>query len=144
MKAGQYFTVAEFDSRDGVRVPVAQLQAIRHLCEWWLDPLRREFGRVTVHSGYRSARHNASVGGARASVHLLRTPLPARPPRSSTMAAAADVSCERGTVAQWTQWARTHRFAHAHLSRRGRGGIGDYPRQGFIHLDTSWQRDWHG
>lgn len=139
-----HFALAEFDCRDGSPVPAAHRAAILHLVEWWLEPLRHEFGRTTIVSGYRTARHNASVGGARASVHMLTTPLPSRPAGSATRAAAADVRCERGRPGDWAAWARRHRARSAHLAREGRGGIGTYLTSGFVHLDTAQLRDWAG
>ena len=135
-----HFVVEEFDSRDGARVPDAQLPAIEKLCDWWLEALRADFGAVHVLSGYRSAAHNLAVGGARRSVHLLTTPLPGRTASSSVMAAAADVHCERGTPREWAAWARRERQVSTLLGGRSRGGIGTY--RGFIHLDTGPARDW--
>lgn len=140
----EHFDYAEFDCRDGSPVPAAQRPAISHLAHWWLEPFRAEFGRTTILSGYRTARHNASVGGARASVHMLTTALPSRPTGSSTRAAAADVRAERGTPSQWAAWARRHRARNEHLGPEGRGGIGTYLGSGFVHLDTAQYRDWRG
>jgi len=135
-----HFRLSEFDSHDGALVRGADEGAIAHLCEWWLEPLRAFFGPVTVHSGYRSTAHNFAVGGAKRSVHLLRTPLPRRPRGSAVKAAAADVSCATGNPAMWAEWARQHRAAHPHLGPRGRGGIGVY--RTFVHLDTAGNRGW--
>jgi zinc D-Ala-D-Ala carboxypeptidase len=40
------------------------------LCERVLEPIRQRFGAVHVHSGYRSPKHNRSVGGKKDSWHL--------------------------------------------------------------------------
>ncbi len=136
----RHFVVEEFDSGDGARVPVAHLAALEKLCDWWLEPLRADFGAVTILSGFRSLAHNLAVGGARRSVHLLTTPLPGRATSSSLVAAAADVHCERGTPREWAAWARDERRASALLAGRGRGGVGSY--RGFVHLDTGPARDW--
>jgi hypothetical protein len=138
----RHFVIEEFDSKDGARVRLRDEGGIAHLVEWWLEPMREQWGAVTVHSGFRSLAHNAAVHGARRSVHLLRTPLPGRPAGSSTPAAAADVTCARGTPAGWHLWAQQHRRRHPHLSLHGRGGIGQYAS--FIHLDTAALRDWNG
>jgi uncharacterized protein YcbK (DUF882 family) len=98
------------------------------------------FGRVTVHSGYRTAAHNLAVGGAKQSVHMLTTALPDRPRGSVTVAAAADVSCATGDPQRWSDWAREHRQRHHHLAWQGRGGVGQY--SSFVHLDTASVRDW--
>jgi uncharacterized protein YcbK (DUF882 family) len=69
-----------------------------------------------VHSGYRTARHNELVGGARRSFH--------RYDIAGRHGVAADVVFERGTPAQW----------YAYFDARGAGGVGRYP--GFVHVDT--------
>ncbi len=137
-----HFVIEEFDSHDGARVPHRQEHALVHLCEWWLEPLRGFFGPVTIHSGYRTPAHNQAVGGARSSVHLLRTPLPLRGAGSTRAAAAADVTCATGSPAAWATWAEQHRRRFPHLAMRQRGGIGLYPS--FLHLDTAPLRDWDG
>lgn len=139
-RVSEHFVIEEFDSGDGAQVRKADHGAILHLVEWWLEPMRDVFGAVTVHSGYRSYAHNIAVGGARGSVHLLTTALPAHHGRAYVKAAAADVSCAEGTPGRWARWARTHRRASSHLHGHGRGGIGSYPT--FVHLDTSGEREW--
>lgn len=132
------FHVREFRSPDGVDMPPSGPRALGHLVDWFLQPLRDEFGACTVHSGHRSQEHNARVGGARRSVHLMRSRLPL----ASGLAAAADVSFERGTPRQWAAAARELRERSPHLAARQRGGIGLYPT--FVHLDTWDHRDWTG
>lgn len=139
-----HFAVEEFDSHDGKRVPAGKLSALQHLADWWLEPLREEFGPVTVRSGYRSMQQNSDVGGARHSVHLLTTEMSGTRAGTHTFAAAADVVCQRGGVTDWADWAHTHRDHYPHLATRGRGGIGFYPVAGFVHLDTAGLRDWTG
>lgn len=136
----RHFVVEEFDSHDGALVHPADYPALEHLCDWLLEPLRADWGRVTILSGFRSFAHNRAVGGAPKSVHMLRTPLPDRGASSSTVAAAADVRCARGTPSLWAAWARDERRESVHLVRRGRGGVGLYPT--FVHLDTATARDW--
>lgn len=137
-----HFRIEEFDSHDGAHVPPARDHSIALLAEWWLEPMRAFFGPVTVHSGYRSVAHNREVGGVRNSVHLLRTALPGHDvsTRSTTVAAAADVTCATGSPVTWSAWARHWRDRYPHLGPRARGGIGTYP--GFVHLDTAGKRDW--
>ncbi len=137
-----HFVIEEFDSHDGVQVGVEHYVAFLHLCDWLLEPLRADWGACTVHSGFRSFAHNARVNGASQSVHLLRTPLPNRGPRSSTRSAAADVSFAVGTPHLWAATARAERHESMHLEARGRGGVGTYG--GFVHLDTGPLRDWRG
>lgn len=143
-KLTTHFTTREFDSHDGKRTPAAAIPSIIYLCEWWLEPMRKQFGPIKVVSGFRSVEHNAAVGGAQHSVHMLHTPLPARARGSELLAAASDVIPRDGTVAEWAAWARRHRRSNPHLHARGRGGIGTYVRSGFVHLDTASERDWRG
>ncbi len=139
-RLSQHFSIEEFDSHDGQLVPTARWTDLERWCAWWGEPLRHEFGAVTVHSGYRSAAHNAEVGGAPHSVHLLQTTLPPALGSTVARAAAGDVSCARGSSVLWAQWAEKHRARHEELGRRGRGGIGSY--RNFVHLDTATRRDW--
>jgi hypothetical protein len=139
-RLSQHFDLAEFDSGDGARVPAAREADVARLVFWWLEPLRAVGGAVTVHSGYRSERHNAAVGGARASVHMLTTKLPGRFLGGSRRAAAADVTCTEMTPGEVARWAAGHRRRFAHLGPAGRGGIGHYAT--FTHLDTATARDW--
>ena len=51
--------------------PPGAVAALRILCERVLEPVRAHFGRpMFINSGYRSARVNASVGGAASSQHV--------------------------------------------------------------------------
>jgi uncharacterized protein YcbK (DUF882 family) len=141
-RLSRHFAVEEFDSRDGRRVPADLEGSLLHLCDWWLEPLRSEFGAVTILSGYRTHAHNLAVGGARRSVHLLQTPMPAPHGQWRPMAAAADVRCAEGSVGQWAAWAVRERSASHQLAGHGRGGIGTY--RTFMHLDTGPWRRWTG
>ena len=111
---GRHFTVEEFDCRDGGRVPVPALRSLDKLVTRYLVPLRMEFGPVTIHSGYRTLRHNRAVGGAPLSCHRYDV----RP-----HSPAADVSCRSGTPQQWARF----------LDRLGVPGLGLY--RTFVHLD---------
>jgi hypothetical protein len=137
-----HFLVSEFDCRDGSPLPLRLVPAARFVCEWWLEPMRSRFGPITIHSGYRSATHNAQVGGASASVHLGRTEMPRHAGPPVVYALAADVGARDGSPSTWARWALEHRRRHPHLGPRGRGGIGRYSTQGFVHLDTAAARDW--
>jgi uncharacterized protein YcbK (DUF882 family) len=110
-----HFASSEFASHDGAATPRRQLHWLRRLCIDYLEPLRQEFGPVTVVSGHRSSTHNASVGGARASFHMRIR---------GRRGAAADVRCRRGSPAQW----------HAFLDRLGAPGLGRYPS--WVHVDN--------
>lgn len=144
LRISEHFTIEEFDCRDGTHVPAAAVGGLWRLAQWWLEPMRDEFGPVVVHSGYRTPTYNASVGGAQRSVHLLRTEMTGLSAGSTVRACAADVSPARRGAVEWARWAQEHRRRHAHLGKRGRGGIGRYVGQGFVHLDTSTSRDWQG
>ena len=84
----------------------------------------REFACKPVHitSGYRTAAHNAAVGGSKSSQHLLGR--------------AADFYVEGVDVATVAAYAET--------LLPGRGGIGRYPKDakhptrktGWVHIDT--------
>jgi uncharacterized protein YcbK (DUF882 family) len=115
-RAGRFFLVAEFDSRDGARVPPAAHHELEHLVAELLDPLRRRFGRTTVTSGYRSPLHNRAVGGAPRSFHRYEL----QPGRG----VAADVRCARGGPREWA----------AFLDSLDAGGLGTY--RDFVHVDT--------
>lgn len=115
---GRYFTLAEFrDRHAGVMPPADSHAAIRELCEHYLDPLRRRFGRCTVYSGYRTRATNVEVGGVPQSRHRYD-----RYPHS----VAADVGFATGTPKQW--------HAAAEKLLQSRHGLGLYP--GHIHIDV--------
>ena len=119
------FDISEFDCNDGTPVPVAAHGGVRRLCDQVLEPMRDKFGSCHVNSGYRHTRYNAGIGGASRSFHIydLRPDQP-----------AADVRFARGTPAQWAAFAR----------RLGKGGVGQYNRAGFVHVDLGPRRDWSG
>lgn len=115
MRLSAHFDSAEFASHDGARTPARQLLWLTELCRDYLEPLRREFGPVTITSGFRSASHNRAVGGAPLSYHTRR---PGRP------GAAADVQCKRGTPREWFDF----------LDRCHAPGLGLYPT--WVHVDN--------
>ncbi|WP_419899249.1 YcbK family protein [Roseomonas sp. USHLN139] len=84
----------------------------------WEMGRRQGFAEFTVLSGYRTEATNREVNGAANSQHL--------------RAAALDLQIAR---------ARFDGFAEAAL-KLGRGGVGLYPGQGFIHLDSGTVRHW--
>ena len=77
----KYFTMNEFQCKDGCEMPATARENIKALVENVLDPLREQLGKpIYVNSGYRCPRHNLKVGGAVNSQHL--------------KGEAADIRCE--------------------------------------------------
>ena len=112
------FRVREFACRDGSD-PLFVDSALVQL----LQNIRDHFGApVVITSGYRTAAHNAAVGGSKSSQHLLGR--------------AADFYVEGVDVATVAAYAET--------LLPGRGGIGRYPKDakhptrktGWVHVDT--------
>lgn len=86
-----------------------------------LYTISNHFGAaVTVVSGCRSRAHNRSIGGARESWHL--------------RCMAADFRVDGVSSGSVFQYAK---------GLPGRGGVGSYCRDSFIHLDVGDRRDWH-
>jgi hypothetical protein len=139
-----HFVLEEFRCRDGTDVPRAAVPALEVWCELWGEPLRAGFGPVRILSGFRTRRHNERVGGARNSFHVYdaRDVRQARPRWMAGV--AADVACARGDASRWQQWAHSHRRETHGLGDRARGGVGVYPEDRFVHLDTGPMRDWRG
>jgi uncharacterized protein YcbK (DUF882 family) len=132
----EHFTVEEFDCHDAnhTEVPDRYLPELERLCKTFLEPLRHQFGACKVHSGYRTTDWNRIVGGARLSFHVYTD-------RDPTAGVAADVEFARGSVADWRRRAVRIRRRH----RAGKGGIGYYPRGGFVHIDSrDYAADWDG
>lgn len=112
------FRVREFRCRDGTDAVLIDEELVVVL-----QCIREHFGRpVHITSGYRTAAHNAAVGGSKSSQHLLGR--------------AADLWVEGTTVEAVA--------AYAESLLPGRGGIGRYPKDtkhptrttGWVHIDT--------
>ena len=110
-----HFRVQEFRCKDGSD-PVFVDTALVEL----LEQLRTHFGKaVTITSGYRTAAHNAAVGGSKSSQHLLGR--------------AADIQVAGVSVEDVA--------AYAESLMPGWGGVGRYPVKagratGWVHVDT--------
>lgn len=121
------FRVREFRCSDGTDAVLIDEELVVVL-----QCIREHFGRpVHITSGYRTAEHNAAVGGSKSSQHLLGR--------------AADFYVEGVPVATVAAYAETL------LS--GRGGIGRYlkdakhPKRmtGWVHIDTRTNKSrWKG
>ena len=112
------FRVREFRCRDGTDTILIDEGLVV-----LLQCIREHFGKpVHITSGYRTAAHNAAVGGSKSSQHLLGR--------------AADFRVEGVPVAAVAAYAET--------LLPSRGGIGRYPKDaahpkrstGWVHIDT--------
>lgn len=121
------FRVREFRCRDGTDTILIDESLVV-----LLQCIREHFGKpVHITSGYRTAEHNAAVGGSKSSRHLLGR--------------AADFYVEGVPVATVAAYAET--------LLPGRGGIGRYPKDakhpkrmtGWVHIDTRTNKSrWKG
>ena len=109
------FKVREFRCRDGSdAIMIDQTLVVL------LQAIREHFGKaVVITSGYRTATHNASVGGAKSSQHLLGR--------------AADIQVAGVSVEDVA--------AYAESLLPDWGGVGRYPvkagrAKGWVHVDT--------
>lgn len=109
------FRVREFRCRDGSdAIMIDQTLVVL------LQAIREHFGKaVTITSGYRTAAHNKSVGGAKSSQHLLGR--------------AADIQVAGVSVEDVA--------SYAEALMPDWGGVGRYPikpgrARGWVHVDT--------
>ena len=101
---------------DGVKTACLKPKLVR-----LLKRVKRHYGRdVIVTSGYRSAKRNRRVGGARGSRH--------------TTCEAADIQVPG--VSKWE-------LAKYLRKMRGRGGVGTYCHTKSVHIDIGTKRDWN-
>ena len=116
MKLTKNFNREEFDCKDGTIVPAKYLLNVKEVAEN-LQALR-DYIKVPVSvtgSGYRTAKHNKKVGGAKFSQHLT--------------ASGADINAEGYEPKQLSEVIEL-------LILKGKmkqGGIGVYPN--FVHYD---------
>lgn len=118
------FKVRELRCRDGTDTVMAD-----EVLTVVLQCIREHFGKaVTITSGYRTPAHNAAVGGAKSSQHLLGR--------------AADIRVQSVSVEDVA--------AYAERLMPDWGGIGRYPVKagraaGWVHLDTRAEKArWRG
>ena len=132
-RLSKHFVVEEFDCHNGVKVSRRDYDGLEYLCRQFLEPMRARFGVCTVHSGFRTAAYNRSIGGASKSYHVYTI--------HDGNDQAADVSFRRGTPDQWAAMANSIR----RRKRNGKGGLGVYPRSRFIHIDLrDYPANWRG
>ena len=119
------FSMAEFNSKDGIAVPPMDYGNVQKVMEQ-LEVLRAYLNSstITVSSGYRSPEHNEAVGGKSKSMHL--------------KGKAVDIKVKGYTPIQV-------RAALRYLIENGKilpGGIGEYNT--FTHYDIGSPRSWKG
>ena len=130
-RLSKHFVVEEFDCKDGTKVSRRDYAGLEYLCRQFLEPMRREFGPCSVHSGFRTRSHNANVGGERNSYHIY--------PDHDGNDQAVDVSFARGNSSRWHAKANAIR----RRKRSGRGGLGLY--RSFVHIDIrDFAANWRG
>lgn len=122
--ASKHFRYDEFNCKQGGPVPTYMYPHLRDLCERVLEPMRAEFGGCFITSGHRWSWYDAMIGGV-GGYHVYEK-FKSQP--------AADCIFERGTPAEWAAFAR----------KLGVGGVGQYDRSGFVHVDTGPRRTWWG
>lgn len=132
-RLSKHFVVEEFDCKDGTRVKSREYKGLEYLCRQYLEPMRARFGPCKVHSGYRTRVWNRHIGGEDNSFHIYTV--------HDGNDQAVDVSFARGGPASWGALANSIR----RRKRRGRGGIGIYPKMGFVHIDIrDYEANWRG
>lgn len=112
-----HFRLVEFNCPDGTPVPSAAHGAVKRLCERFLEPMREQFGKAKVISGFRSERHNAKIGGPADSIHLYLL---------NPQQAAADIRFETGTPQDWADFAETIEVP----------GLGRFDDSRYVHIDN--------
>ena len=111
-----HFSLVELAERGdpdaGQKMPGEVYRDLLDLAQHVLEPIRQQFGPLTITSGYRSPEHNAEVGGASGSKHLLG--------QAADIAATDDMQIKIAAFA---------------TSLPKLGGFGIYPGSGLVHVD---------
>jgi Peptidase M15 len=111
------FTLAD----EMAQAKIAGNNGVSHRIAVLLNRVSAHFHRpVTIISGCRSYAHNRRIGGARESYHL--------------RCMAADFRVPGVGLGQ------VYRYA---ASLPGRGGVGTYCHESFMHIDVGPRREWH-
>jgi len=134
MQLSPHFKASEFCTHDGSWPPIKARAAMVKLCKEFLEPMRAKFGgSCLILSGYRHELYNAQIHGARNSQHIYD---------NSYESVAADTRYPKGTPAAWGSYARGLR---GQRTPKGSGGVGVYPKAGFVHIDNRlYQANWSG
>lgn len=122
-KLSPNFSLSEFHCKDGTHVPGHTIPGLVRLVEDVLQPMRNQFQRATINSGFRSAAWNDKVRGAPRSFHRYEL----RPGN-----AAADVTFANGSPREWAD--------AADRLLGNRGGVATYRGKNFVHVDNRAQR----
>lgn len=127
-----HFRYIEFATKDGTPIPVKAKPGLEKLCRVFLEPMRDEFGKAYITSGYRHRAYNESLSGTAENSYHIWDEHPEE--------VAADVVFARGTTQDWEDHAKKLRDKN----NRGLGGINAYRVDGFIHMDVrnSTASDW--
>ncbi len=71
MNTSKYFSMSEFQSKDGTKMPLGVCTNLVELIKN-MDVLREYIGKpIIINSGYRSLKHNEAVGGVKNSFHIV-------------------------------------------------------------------------
>lgn len=103
IKLTQNFTLEELCASDTAKARgisneagIKEAVALTRLAIFVLQPLRDKFGSITINSGYRSPKLNASVGGVSNSQHVLGE------------AADIDINGDLETGRKWFEWIKNN------------------------------------
>jgi hypothetical protein len=131
----EHWTVAELCRQKDWPILASNIEAqnhLRRLVAAALEPIRALWGApVLCVSGYRSPQHNARVGGARASQHMMGRAADIVPADIDWVSLRAG----HGTEADAKRLRDFTCMIEHHLGKEleGIGGVGLYP--GFVHVD---------